>query len=112
MTHNEKQESYNVIESMTMTEAKEVLKEHGLMVEDTDVLSRYESKFTVGTGRFASDKVIQWSQAQSGAIEKNALFYPKHIVDKLIETYQKDIEDLKDQIKELEHELNSMDLER
>lgn len=97
---------------MDLQEALQILKENDLMVEDTDVLSRYESKFTVGTGKFASDKVIQWSQYHSGAIEKTALFYPKHIVDKLIETYQKDIEDLKDQIKELEHELNSMDLER
>lgn len=97
---------------MELEEALQILKENDLMVEDTDVLSRYESKFTVGTGRFASDKVIQWSQYHAGAIEKNALFYPKEIVDKLIKTYQTDIESLKEQIKELEHELNSMDLER
>lgn len=97
---------------MELEEALQILKENDLMVEYTDVLSHYESKFTVGTGRFASDKVIQWSQYHSGAIEKNALFYPKHIVDKLIATYQTDIESLKEQIKELEQELNSMDLER
>lgn len=97
---------------MELEEALQILKENDIMVENTDVLSPYESKFTVGTGRFASDKIIQWSQYHSGAIEHTELFYPKHIVDKLIETYQTDIESLKDQIKELEQKLNSMDLER
>ena len=92
---------------MQLEEALQILKENDLMVEDTDVLSHYESKFTVGTG-FASDKVIQWSRARSGALEGGEKFYPKDVVLKLIKEYEAEIKRLEDELYEAQSEAESL----
>lgn len=98
---------------MELNEAIEKLKKNGAILLESvkDDLEEYESRFTVGTG-FASDKVIQWSTASSGALDGGEKFYPKHIVLKLIEEYEAEIADLKDEVKMLEQEVNDLDLNR
>ena len=98
---------------MELKEALETLENAGYLVNESikDELDDYESKFTVGIGP-ASNKIIQWSTYNAGALVGNEKFYPKRVVEKLIKEYENEIQSLKEQIKELEHELNSMDLER
>lgn len=73
---------------MELNEALERLKKNGFLLESVkDDLAEYESRFTVGRG-FASNKVIQWSIASSGALDGDEKFYPKDFVLRLIEEYE------------------------